>query len=346
MLAPPDVSDPEISLARETLATHPLDPSLNLRDYEMDSRLQYLWRDTRPAIYRVCTRVFGGGCAQEIDRMTVIVVPDESVNAYADGSTYTIGMHAGLLRSAGSDDEIVAVLAHEAGHLLLDHTEKKFANAANAGIASAVVGFILGVAAETDNTPPSVKWDTAIQAGNAGFTIGYLAYSPEMEIEADQFAMFVLRESGRRLTAATDLIVRLHRGDVPDPVRAGEGWAGYLQTHPSNDLRIAAMRSTIDDITRYGLDRPLREGQTLVVIDYEEGVLDTERLRAEEGPGVCAERFRTRWPNCSDFRGVESSGLSWQLNCPDDVPEDSPQLWQSCSAWYLDCHRDPQTCAE
>ena len=81
-----------------------------------------------------------------------------------------------------------------------------------------------------------------------------------MEIEADQFAMYVLKHGNLRLTAGTDMIVRLARGDVPVPVRQGDGWAGYLQTHPANDLRFAAMQSTLNRV-RSGAVRPLSKAE-------------------------------------------------------------------------------------
>ena len=69
-----------------------------------------------------------------------------------------------------------------------------------------------------------------------------------MEVEADQFAAYAMKRAGRPLDAILDTIVRLQRGEVPAPVRQGEGWAGYLSTHPADDYRLAAMQRTIADI--------------------------------------------------------------------------------------------------
>ena len=182
-------------------------------------------------------------------------VHHESVNAYADASNFTIGVHTGFMRSAGDDDEIAAVLAHEAAHLLFGHNAKKRTNATNAQLITGALAIALGAALQSPDILNSAG-DMSMHGWNAG----YVAYSPEMEIEADQFAMYVLKEVGRRLSAGTDLIVRLHRGDVPAPVRRGDGWAGYLRTHPSGDYRLAAMRSTLDDI-RAGATRPISKIQ-------------------------------------------------------------------------------------
>ena len=42
---------------------------------------------------------------------------------------------------------------------------------------------------------------------HAGYDSGYVTYSPRMELEADQFAMYVLNNGNRRLDAGTDRII-------------------------------------------------------------------------------------------------------------------------------------------
>ena len=151
--------------------------------------------------------------------MRVVVVSDQSVNAYADASNFTIGVHAGLLRSAGSDDEIAAVLTHEAAHLLFGHSSKKASNAAGYGLAAGLAGIALGAAMYQPGMDGEFIEDLGQAGFDAGDHAGYIAYSPEMEFDADQFALYVLKHASRRLSAGMDLIVRLHRGDVPTPVK-------------------------------------------------------------------------------------------------------------------------------
>ena len=125
MLAEPAVYQSDMSQARQALSAHRLAPSLNLSTHEMQPRLMRVWTEIRPSVLGMCRRVFSHGCEQSVNQMRVVVVADESVNAYADASDFTIGIHAGLLRSAGDDDEIAAVVAHEAAHLLFGHAQKK-----------------------------------------------------------------------------------------------------------------------------------------------------------------------------------------------------------------------------
>ena len=262
LLHQPDVNQSDVNQARQALASHRLAPSLNLPDNELLPRLDKVWKATRPAIFETCRRVFSHGCDEAMKNMRLVLVPDMSVNAYADPSKFTIGIHKGFMRSAGDDDEIAAVLAHEAAHLLFSHAQKKASNAVGTGVVAGLLTIAVGAAVYQPGMDPNAFGELAGDMFEAGYTSGYVAYSPEMELEADQFAMYVLKQANRRLTAGTDLIVRLHRGEVPAPVRRGDGWAGYLQTHPAGDYRLAAMQSTLEDI-RMGATVPLTKEEAL-----------------------------------------------------------------------------------
>lgn len=329
MLAEPAVFESDIHQARQVLSTHRLEPPRNLPNAEMQSTLDQVWESLTTPLIRVCRRIFSEGCWTSVNDMRVIVVERDDVNAYADASDFTIGVHAGFLRSAGTDDEVAAVLAHEAAHLLFGHAQKKASNAAGYGLIGGLAGAAIGVALHQPGMDPSYIKDLTDAGWNAAAEIGYLAYSPEMEIEADQFAIYVLKEANRRLSAGTDIIVRLHRGDVPYPVRQGDGWASYLATHPADDYRLAAIRSTLAEISQSGIGRPLFKGEYF-------GLGSDPRQRG------CGDEFRRRWPECLDFQGQSSGTLNWMTKCPSDVPGDFPALWKICGAWYVQCLERPQ----
>ena len=247
MLVEPEVSPSDIDQARLDLQNHQINPSRTLDSNQMHNTLVNLWQSLKEPLINTCREVLPASCENNINRIQVKLVNENSVNAYADGTNWVIGVHSGLMRSAGDDDEIAAVLGHEAAHLLFSHSEKKAANSALNGLIGGIL--MAGLAAALDVSNPDVMADMMQTGLDAGVMAGYLMHSPEMELEADQFAMYALARADRRLTAGTDLIVRLHRGDVPLPVKQGEGWASYLTTHPADDHRLAAMRTTFDAIT-------------------------------------------------------------------------------------------------
>ena len=307
MLAEPTVAQSDVSQARQALATHELEPSRNLAPSEMQSTLDRVWESLKSPLIQTCARVFSSGCWGSVNNMRVIAVNRNDINAYADASNFTIGVHAGFLRSAGDDDEIAAVLAHEAAHLLFRHAEKKQTTAATSGLLTGIAMGALGAAVHQPGMDTQYIGDMIEGGFHTGWNVGYVAYSPEMEIEADQFAMYVLKQANRRLTAGTDLIVRLHRGDVPVPVRRGDGWASYLATHPADDYRLAAMRSTLNDI-RAGATRPLSTHEAA-----ERERLQLAAQNRERKAALC-KTLVEEYPECEWWYGKFDWG--YLVDCP------------------------------
>ena len=329
ILQEPEVSQSALNEARQALLRHQIAPSLNLDSSKLDQTLSRIWNTTKPSIVSVCSRIFSQGCADAARRFRVVVVPDPSINAYADASTFTIGLHAGLLQSVGSDDEIAAVLAHEAAHLLFGHAQKKGENALQGAMVGMVAGIVAGAALYQPGMDGQYIGDLGQAGWDAGSQLGYIAYSPEMEIEADQFAMYVLAASGRRLSAGLDLIIRLHRGDVPDPVRRVDGWAGYLATHPAHDYRLAAMHTTLWNIEKD--TQPTSEANTA-----KNAQEMAQRIAAGYVPtlvhqdGVCGE-LRRKYKDCEWWNGepmpwAVRAGVFWPSlwRCPQ--PDVSPLI--------------------
>ena len=156
-------------------------------------------------------------------------------------------LNAGLLLEVRVEAELAAVLAHEYAHVMLGHVEKKTRNAmAGMAIASGLAGIY---AAKTGANPEAFaeSWQ------RAGALAGSRAYSPEMEIEADRLAVYILKEAGYPPTAMRDVIVRMHR-IVPARRRGAFSpkRVGFLETHPSNDRRIAHILSAIRDAKGWG----------------------------------------------------------------------------------------------
>ena len=255
MLEAPPVTRTHLSEARQALAAHELDPPVDPSVHDYPAFVDRAWARIAEPIVHTCRTLYSTGCEQSVRKMRRLVVARWSVNAYADSRKHLIGVHAGLLGSVGSEEELAYVLAHEAGHLILAHGKKKEANMTNAMLMGGLVGAAVGTALPY----PGAMEDYTNLGVELGAQIGYARYSPEMEIEADQFALHVIHRAGMRLDASRDIIVRLARGAVPASIQGVSGWAGYLNTHPAYDWRIAAMHAEIHNI-RSGLARPLRSG--------------------------------------------------------------------------------------
>lgn len=130
----------------------------------------------------------------------------------------------GLLEIAQGDDEVVAVLAHEVGHVDRRHGLRGMLQAS---VVSLGVTWLIGDL-------------TALPAGLAA-TLLNARYSRDFEREADAYASRVLQASGIPPSRLADILERMQaeskrQGGLDE--RAFE----YLSRHPSTDERLAALR--------------------------------------------------------------------------------------------------------
>lgn len=137
----------------------------------------------------------------------------------------TIVITDALVALAKSDDELAAVLAHEAGHVRNRHALRQVLQSTGSGlIIAAVTGDITSITSLSATLPTALV--------NAG-------YSREFENEADDAAVAYLRRSGVPSRVYADILGRLEaahgKGGDKD---AGAGSAGPFASHPATEERI------------------------------------------------------------------------------------------------------------
>jgi Zn-dependent protease with chaperone function len=124
---------------------------------------------------------------------------------------------------------LLAVLAHEVGHLEHRHVGRKLVGSS---LAAAVSATLFG--------------DFSTAAAGASTLLTNMAYSRDMELEADDYAVEVLRRNGRPPAALADALGALEH-DNKTPQRTTPGWlsraSGYLSTHPDSRARIERLRT-------------------------------------------------------------------------------------------------------
>ncbi|GAB3625331.1 Metalloprotease LoiP [Pandoraea terrae] len=142
-----------------------------------------------------------------------------------------------LITLAGDDDTLViAVLAHELGHLQARH-----------GMRMLVQGSIVGAAVALYTADLS-----SIVSGMAAASLS-TRYSREFETQADDYAAALLRANGLSPARLADMLEKMtaghggkagaagaggHDGDAQDK----SGWDAYFSTHPDPQARIARLR--------------------------------------------------------------------------------------------------------
>ena len=131
----------------------------------------------------------------------------------------------GLVEFTGDEDNVLAVLGHELGHVVHKHSTRQVLQSVGVGaLASLLWGDFSGVAASVP------------------VALGVLRYSREFEREADEFAVAFLRTQDLSARPLYQFFTQLHalesrRGvaDIPN----------FVFTHPSTEERLERLRREI-----------------------------------------------------------------------------------------------------
>ncbi len=168
----------------------------------------------------------------------VTVFDDEQANAFAlPGGK--IGVYNGLLDVAFNQHQLAAVMAHEVGHVLANHSNERASQSTlrNVGLAAARV---LGAS------------DTALEAIDYGSQLGiFLPFNRTQESEADSLGIMLMAEAGFDPEQSIALWQNMS-------ANGGERPPEFMSTHPSPDSRMADLRARLDqarEVRAAALDR-------------------------------------------------------------------------------------------
>ena len=313
-------------------------------------------RITQAAV-KVCARAQGTHCHKALQKAAV--VRDDSINAWVD-ENHRIGVHSGLLASAGSDEEIAAVLAHEYGHIFAGHFDRK---ATNTG-AGALIGMLAGVWVLSTGHGDA---NTAASVVDAAAGVGAGAFSQQYELEADYYAALILNEAGMDLDHGRDFLRRLAKTSGGN---YGAGvWATRARlmasTHPANDYRIArwiGVSRALEEARRVspeGRDIELRQQALRTLLETSggmkgamtrwinprtgnAGVLTLRHMKASPG---CAQTGEFH-SNCAAYDNNEhrQEGNHWTIRYACTMPDSGPHSWKEKdrSSWtWVSIDRNP-----
>lgn len=156
----------------------------------------------------------------------VTVFDNEQANAFAlPGGK--IGVYNGLLKVARNQHQLAAVMAHEVGHVLADHSNERASQSTlrNVGIAAAQV---LGVSSAT------------LQAMDLGTQLGlFLPFNRTQESEADSVGIILMANAGFLPAESVSLWENMAKEGGARPPE-------LLSTHPSPASRMDELNSLMD----------------------------------------------------------------------------------------------------
>lgn len=189
-------------------------------------------------------------------RIRVLLSSVPNAFALSDG---TVGVSVGLLSLLHDEDELAAVLAHEVGHVMLDHNLSNFYSAQNRVALSAFLGAVAGAAVgvlASRSSDPSVRYNTAAVAIGTFVVATALSegvlelvgakWSRDQERAADRVAQRYLAVAGRDTLAFARVLSRL--GDWG--LIHGEGAeASLADDHPTISKRLKNLPA-VDEYNR------------------------------------------------------------------------------------------------
>jgi predicted Zn-dependent protease len=129
-----------------------------------------------------------------------------------------------MVELAEHDDELLAVLTHEIGHIVHRHAMRRV-------IQDSLLGFVL--LAMTGDVSGSSELFLGLP-----ILLTELGYSRKFEREADRYALDCLRSRGTPPIHFARLMRRIDKKLGPESESRDGKWLNYLSTHPMTDERL------------------------------------------------------------------------------------------------------------
>ena len=154
------------------------------------------------------------------------VLSSKEVNAWCMPGG-KIAVYTGLIEKVQpSDDELAAVMGHEIGHALREHGREQASRQMGEQVALGVIGAIANVPQGVMDLAPTIL-DVTVN----------LPHSRQQETEADRIGVELAARAGYNPHGAVSLWEKMGK------LAGGSQPPQFLSTHPSNETRLADLRS-------------------------------------------------------------------------------------------------------
>jgi len=161
-----------------------------------------------------------------------VIVDDDTINAFAASGGFIL-VNKGLIKTAKSEDELAAVLAHEIAHTVRGHAIGSIKKARMAGVYKEMLDSTvqldeqqLGTLTKAFEGAMDDMIDSMVVKG----------YSRDTEFEADRVGLRIMADAGYDPQAFIKLLEHLAK---TQPSHGG----GFSATHPSPGDRIAKLKA-------------------------------------------------------------------------------------------------------
>ncbi|RUO68932.1 M48 family metallopeptidase [Idiomarina ramblicola] len=166
----------------------------------------------------------------------VTVFAEPTVNAFALPGGY-IGVYDGLIEVAENQHQLAAVIGHEIGHVIAEHSNERISSNMMVGLGLQLGGILASTQLDSNEA------GLLMAALGVGAQVGILLpYSRTHESESDELGMEYMADAGFKLDQAPELWRNMQA--------ASEGAAPpeLLSTHPNPETRIKALEAQISSL--------------------------------------------------------------------------------------------------
>jgi predicted Zn-dependent protease len=174
----------------------------------------------------------------------IYLVGDKELNAFVVGGQ-NIFLHTGMIAEAENPNQLLGVVAHEAGHISGGHGVR--GDLQRAGMKPFLLTMGLGLVAALAGAPDA---GAALLTSASYFgTLGALTYSRSQEAAADQAAAAALEKAGISGKGLVDFFDNFRYQEVFSDARKFQ----YFRSHPLSSERIEALRRRVESSRYYNI---------------------------------------------------------------------------------------------
>ncbi|HYF22395.1 MAG TPA: M48 family metalloprotease [Caulobacteraceae bacterium] len=187
------------------------------------------------------------------DDVSFYLIADKELNAFVTGGQ-NIFLHTGLIQEAETPNQLLGVIAHEAGHISGGHIVRQ-GEMQKAGMKPFLLTMGLGIMAALAGAPDA---GAALIGSSSYFgTLGVLTYSRVQEGSADQAAATALDQAGLSGKGLVEFFDNFRYQEVFSEAKKYQ----FFRSHPLSSERIEALRRRVETMPNY--DKPdTAEAQT------------------------------------------------------------------------------------
>ncbi|MDC1067120.1 M48 family metalloprotease [Alphaproteobacteria bacterium] len=165
-----------------------------------------------------------------------VLISNNEYNAFVTGSN-KIFINTGLINKSKSINEIQGVLAHEIGHLILNHSSSRSINTSNLSKYSkfaTIAGIALSAGGKLDSNSA-----LGLILGSQDIAIkSAFQFSRIQEQQADKYALDTFRKKKISLTGLENLLLRLSQREVS----TNNSVEKYYRSHPFSKERLEQLK--------------------------------------------------------------------------------------------------------